>query len=464
MSFISKNPATEEIMAEFPELSVEMLEQKLAIAHDTFLQWRETSVAFRAERMRRLAELLYRDARSHGELIAKEMGRPVQSRLFSAVAEAEKCATVCRWYADNAEKILAPETIASDASESFVRFDPLGPILAVMPWNFPLWQVFRFSAPALMAGNVGLLKHASNVPQCARLIEELHERAGFPEGAFQNLFISAQTVERVIRDPRVAAVTLTGSERAGRSVAAIAGDEIKKIVLELGGSDPFIVLADADIELASSVGVQARLQNAGQSCIAAKRFLVVESVLEEFLSALVGKYAALRVGDPLDDTTDVGPLASEAMLADIERQVDASVKKGARVEIGGPDSPLRRGPERRGYFYPPTILSRVTNGMPAYSEELFGPVAAVIAVKDEDDAIRIANDTSFGLGASLWTRDTQKAKALARRIEAGAVFVNGMVKSDPRLPFGGIKRSGYGRELSAYGMKEFVNVKTVWIR
>ncbi len=455
--FISKNPATEEIMAEFPEISREMLAQKLAIAHDTFLQWRETSFAFRAERMRRLAELLQHHAREYGELIAKEMGRPINSPLFSAVAEVEKSGKVCAWYAENAEKILAPEIVASDASESFVRFDPLGPILAVMPWNFPLWQVFRFAAPALMAGNVGLLKHASNVPQCARAIEELFQRAGFPEGAFQNLFIGVPEVEVVIRDQRVAAVTLTGSERAGRSVAAIAGDVIKKTVLELGGSDPFIVLADADIEAACTVGVNARLQNAGQSCIAAKRFIVVKNIAQAFIDGYRKKYEALRLGDPMDEATDVGPLVNEKMLSEIERQVNESVKKGARVEIGG------RRRAGRGYFFEPTILSDVKKGMPAYEEELFGPVAAVMVADDENDAIRIANDTSFGLGASLWTRDVEKAKQLAARVEAGAVFINGMVKSDPRLPFGGVKRSGYGRELSSYGIKEFVNIKTVWV-
>lgn len=454
MSFISKNPVTEEVIAEFSELSPEALQQKLAIAHDTFLQWRETSFSFRAERMKRLAQLLKADNRELGTVMAREMGKPMNA----AIAEAEKSAWVCEWYAENAEKILLPESLSSDASESFVRFDPLGPILAVMPWNFPFWQVFRFAAPALMAGNVGLLKHASNVPQCAAAIEALFGRAGFPEGAFQNLFIRAGAVEGVIRDPRVVAVTLTGSEAAGRSVASIAGNEIKKTVLELGGSDPFIVLADADVSQACAAGVMARLQNAGQSCIAAKRFIVVKEKLKEFLECYRNKYAALRVGDPMDEATDLGPLASEAMLLDIEKQVNASVAMGARIEIGG------RRKEGKGYFFEPTILSDVKKGMPAYDEELFGPVAAVITAADAEDAIRIANDTSFGLGASIWTKDMAKAKEYARRIEAGAVFVNGMVKSDPRLPFGGIKRSGYGRELGSYGIKEFVNIKTVWIK
>jgi succinate-semialdehyde dehydrogenase/glutarate-semialdehyde dehydrogenase len=451
---ISKNPATEEVMLEVPEISSDAVARKLAIAQDTFLQWRGTAYAFRAERMRRLAALLRADARRYGELMAHEMGKPVKA----GVAEVEKSAWVCEWYADNAERILAPETVETDARESFVRFDPMGSVLAVMPWNFPFWQVFRFAAPALMAGNVGLLKHASTVPQCAAAIEELFARAGFPEGAFQNLFIRSGAVEAVIRDPRVAAVTLTGSEAAGRSVAAIAGDEVKKTVLELGGSDPFIILADADIEAACAAAVSARLQNNGQSCIAAKRFIAVREVLPAFLDCYEKKYAALAVGDPMDEATDVGPLATEQILSDIERQVNASVKLGARVVIGG------RRREGRGYFFEPTILSDVLPGMPAYDEELFGPVAAVIAAEDAEDAIRIANDTVFGLGASIWTADTGRALSYAARIDAGAVFVNGAVKSDPRLPFGGIKRSGYGRELSSYGIKEFVNVKTVWVR
>lgn len=454
MSFISKNPATEEVLEEFSELSPEALEQKLAIAHGAFLEWRETSFAFRAERMKRLAGLLKSDARLLGEIMTKEMGKPVKS----AVAEAEKSALVCEWYAENAEKILTPEVILSDAAESFVRFDSLGPILAIMPWNFPFWQVFRFAAPALMAGNVGLLKHASNVPRSALAIEELFVRAGFPEGAFQNLFVRSGAVEGLIRDARVVAVTLTGSEAAGKSVAAIAGDVIKKTVLELGGSDPFLVLADADIEQACMAGVMARLQNAGQSCIAAKRFIVVAEIANQFIGCYRKKYEALRVGDPMDETTDVGPLASEAMRIDIEKQVNESVKMGSRIEIGG------KRKEGRGYFFEPTILSGVMKGMPAYDEEMFGPVAAVIVAEDAEDAVRIANDTNFGLGASMWTRDIAKAKEFARRIEAGAVFINGMVKSDPRLPFGGIKRSGYGRELGSYGIKEFVNVKTVWVK
>jgi succinate-semialdehyde dehydrogenase/glutarate-semialdehyde dehydrogenase len=452
--FQSKNPTTGETLAELQDLTPEGLEQKLAVAEDTFLQWRETTYAFRAERMRRLASILKEDARRLGEMMTLEMGKPIKQ----AVAEAEKCAWVCEYYADNAEKILSEESILSDASESYVRFDPLGIILAVMPWNFPFWQVFRFAAPALMAGNVGLLKHASNVPQCAIEIEKLFGRAGFPEGAFQNLLIRSDAVEKVLRDKRVAAATLTGSEAAGQSVAAIAGSEIKKTVLELGGSDPFIILADANLVEAVAVAVNARLQNNGQSCIAAKRFIVHKDIAPQFIDLYRNAYEKLVIGDPMNESTNIGPLATESILLDLEKQVNESVKKGARVEIGG-----RRSGEV-GNFYEPTILSDVKPGMPAYHEELFGPVASVIVAADFDDAVRIANDSPFGLGASIWTRNIDLAKKLAARLESGGVFVNGMVKSDPRLPFGGIKRSGFGRELGSYGIKEFVNIKAVWVK
>lgn len=454
MTLLSQNPATGEIMAEFPEMLPEVVQQKLAISYDTFLHWRDTPFSFRAERMRRLAQLLKDERKELGSIATREMGKPISQ----AIAEIEKCAWVCDYYADNTERILQPETAPTDASESFIRFDPLGVILAVMPWNFPFWQVFRFAAPALMAGNVGLLKHASNVPQCAVVIEELFGRAGFPEGAFQYLSISSDAVESIVRDPRVAAVTLTGSELAGRQVASVAGDEIKKVVLELGGSDPYIVLADADIDAAVSTAVMARLQNNGQSCIAAKRFIVVEAIAKEFTERYKKLYENCVVGDPMDESTTIGPLVNSRALEDIERQVRESIERGARLVIGG------KRPERTGFFFEPTILSGVKPGMPAYDEELFGPVAAVITARDTEDAIRIANDTQFGLGASLWTRDIARAKEIAYRIEAGAVFVNGMVKSDPRLPFGGIKRSGFGRELGNYGIKELVNVKTVWIQ
>lgn len=452
--FQSKNPTTGETLAEFQDLTPEGLEQKLAVAEDTFLQWRETTFAFRAERMRRLAMVLKEDAQRLGEMMTLEMGKPIKQ----AVAEAEKCAWVCEYYADNAEKILTEESILSDASESYVRFDPLGIILAVMPWNFPFWQVFRFAAPALMAGNVGLLKHASNVPQCAIEIEKLFGRAGFPEGAFQNLLIRSDAVEKVLRDKRVAAATLTGSEAAGQSVAAIAGSEIKKTVLELGGSDPFIILADADLEQAANVAVNARLQNNGQSCIAAKRFIVVADVASKFIEMYRSLYEKLVIGDPMNESTNIGPLATESILLDLEKQVNESVKKGARVEIGG------RRSGQTGNFYEPTILSDVKPGMPAYHEELFGPVASIIVAADFNDAVRIANDSPFGLGASIWTQNITLAKKIAARLESGGVFVNGMVKSDPRLPFGGIKRSGFGRELGSYGIKEFVNIKAVWVK
>ncbi len=466
MAFISKNPATEEIFATFDDMTDEDVSRRLAIAQDTFLQWRETTFAFRADRMRRLAHLLTSESRVLGMIATREMGKPIRQ----AVAEVEKCALVCEYYAEHAEEMLATERIQTDASESFVRFDPLGIVLAVMPWNFPFWQVFRFAAPALMAGNVGILKHASTVPQCAIAIEELFGRAGFPEGVFQNFLLPSSRVEPLIRDPRVVAVALTGSEAAGRSVAAIAGSEIKKTVLELGGSDPFIILADADLEEACTVGVTARVQNAGQSCVAAKRFIVEQSIAEEFLRLFRKKFEALRVGDPMDEATDVGPMVSKNAREELEAQVQRSVEMGATIffqELG-----IRN--QESGYFYPPTILSRVKPGppspdglrrvnMPAYDDELFGPVASVIVVADADEAIRVANDTGFGLGASIWTQNMEKAKVMAGKIETGAVFINAMVKSDPRLPFGGIKRSGYGRELGEYGIKEFVNVKTVVI-
>lgn len=454
MPIQSQNPATGEILKTFQELTNAEIENKIARAQSTFEMWRETSWAERAEKLKKAAEILRADARKYGELATIEMGKPIKQ----AMAELEKCALACDYYAENGEAFLKQELVQTDASESYVQFDPIGIVLAVMPWNFPYWQVFRFIAPAAMAGNVGLLKHASNVPQCAQAIEEIFVRAGFPEGVFQNLLIGSGKVESIIRDPRIKAVTLTGSEYAGRKVASAAADEIKKSVLELGGSDPFIVLADADIETAASVATTARLQNAGQSCIAAKRFIVEESVHDTFCELFKTKFEAFKMGDPMDETTEIGPVVNEASLIEINKQVEESVAKGARILTGGARA------EGLGYFYKPTILVDVGPGMPAYSEEIFGPVALVIKVKDADEAVRVANDTSFGLGASIWTTDTEKAKALATRIESGCVFINGMVKSDPRLPFGGAKRSGYGRELSHYGMKEFVNVKTVWVK
>ncbi|MBI5728407.1 MAG: NAD-dependent succinate-semialdehyde dehydrogenase [Candidatus Magasanikbacteria bacterium] len=454
MPYISKNPYTEEILANFDDLSPDALEQKLAIAQDTFFLWRETTFAHRAERMKRLANILRERKHALGKLAATEMGKT----LAQAIAEVEKCASVCDYYANTAATILQEEIIASDASASYVRFDPLGIILAVMPWNFPFWQVFRFAAPAVMAGNVGVLKHASNVPQCAQALEDLFRDAGFPEGVFQNLFLPSTRVADLIADDRIMAVTLTGSEAAGIKVAEAAGRALKKTVLELGGSDPFIILDDAKLDEAVATAVNARLQNNGQSCIAAKRFIVVRSIAEQFTNLFKDKFEKMVVGDPLDEKTNVGPLVSAAARLEIDKQVATSLTAGATLVTGG------KYVGDRGYFYAPTILANVRPGMPAYHEEIFGPVAAVIVVGDADEAIRVANDTKFGLGASLWTQDMALAKSLASRLDAGAVFINGLVKSDPRLPFGGSKKSGYGRELSHYGIKEFVNIKTVWVK
>jgi succinate-semialdehyde dehydrogenase/glutarate-semialdehyde dehydrogenase len=382
-----------------------------------------------------------------------EMGKPIAQ----AEAEVDKCAWVCEYYADHAEAMLAEQPRDTDASRSYVRFDPLGPVLAVMPWNFPFWQVFRFAAPAIMAGNAAVLKHASNVPRCALQIEEVFRDAGFPAGLFATALVGSSAVPGLIADERIAAVTLTGSEHAGRQVAERAGHELKKTVLELGGSDPFIVLADADLPVAARTAADARLVNSGQSCIAAKRFIVVEAVAEQFTARFVDELRARRVGDPLSRDTQVGPQARVDLRDDLHRQVQESIKRGAQRLLGG------EIPSGKGAFYPPTLLAAVDKGMPAFDEETFGPVAAVIRAKDEADAVRLANDSQFGLGASLWTQDRVRAERLAAQIEAGAVHVNGLVKSDPRLPFGGIKRSGYGRELSEYGIREFVNIKSVWI-
>ncbi len=451
----SINPATGKIFARTRELTDAELEKKLARASAQFAKWRETSFAERAACMKKLAKHLRAKKTSIAKIMTAEVGKTIKASL----GEVEKCAWVVEYYAEHAEKILAPEIIATDARESYVRFDPLGVVLAVMPWNFPLWQVFRFAAPALMAGNVGVLKHASNVQKSAEAIEKVFTAAGFPLGAFQNLAISSGRVERVIRDKRVVAVTLTGSEGAGSKVARVAGEELKKCVLELGGSDPFIVLKDADIDVACASAVAARMQgNVGQSCIAAKRFIVDAKIEKKFLDGITKNLARLKVGDPTNDATDVGPMASEQMVETIEKQVKDSVKLGARLIFGG------KRLSGAGFFYQPTILARVRKSMPAYDEELFGPVLAVMTFKTEEEAIQIANDTVYGLGATIFTKNITKAKKFAQHIEAGAVFVNSQVKSDPRLPFGGIKKSGYGRELSTYGIKEFVNIKTVWVK
>ncbi|MGA9752401.1 MAG: NAD-dependent succinate-semialdehyde dehydrogenase [Acidobacteriota bacterium] len=447
------NPATEEPIRDLPDHSLAQVDEKLDLATGTFDFWRHTSFSERASLMKGAAQRLRDGKGAYAALMTQEMGKTITA----AEAEVDKCAWVCDFYAGNAERFLASEPVETDASRSLVRFDPLGPVLAVMPWNFPFWQVFRFAAPALMAGNVGLLKHASNVPGCALAIEEVFRTAGFPLGTFQTLLVGSKVVEGIIRHPAVRAVTLTGSDPAGVAVASQAGAALKKTVLELGGSDPFIVLRDADVEAAARSAATARTINNGQSCIAAKRFIVEEPVAERFEAALVSAMAALKVGDPMDRATDVGPLARADLREDLQGQVDRTVAAGAHLALGG------RPMEGRGYFYPPTVLTGVEPGMAAFEEETFGPVAAVVRAQDAEHAIVLANASPFGLGACLWTADTERGAALAAEVEAGAVFVNGIVKSDPRLPFGGVKRSGYGRELSAFGIREFVNVKSVWI-
>jgi succinate-semialdehyde dehydrogenase/glutarate-semialdehyde dehydrogenase len=453
MSIQSINPATGDVLDTFDETSAGETRQAIAAAHAAFLEWRRHPFAERSRLMREAGRILRARRAELARTMTLEMGKPITQ----GEAEIDKCATTCDYFAEHAERFLAPEPRATDAAKSFVRFDPLGVVLAVMPWNFPFWQVFRFAAPGLMAGNAGLLKHASNVPRCALAIEAIFAEAGFPAGLFRTMLVGSSAVGPIIEDPRVAAVTLTGSESAGSKVAERAGREIKKTVLELGGSDPFIVLADADLDQAARVAADARLINSGQSCICAKRFIVVESVREEFVKRFVAELGRRRMGDPLARDTEIGPQARADLRDDLHRQVEQSVKRGARLLLGG------KVPAGPGAFYPATLLEAVDKGMPAFDEETFGPVAAVVRARDETDAVQLANDSSFGLGASLWTRDRARGEALAAEIEAGAVFVNGLVKSDPRLPFGGIKRSGYGRELADYGIREFVNIKSVWI-
>jgi acyl-CoA reductase-like NAD-dependent aldehyde dehydrogenase len=447
----SINPATEEVLRTFEEMSPQQVDSALDQVHDAFKKWRTTSFEERAAGVRAIARELRKDKSHWAGLITAEMGKPI----VESEAEIEKCAWNCDFYAAAAPGFLAPEHVKTDAAESYVAFEPLGTVLAIMPWNFPFWQVIRFLAPALMAGNTSALKHASNVPQCALGIEEVVKRAGLPEGVFRALLVPGSGVDKLIRDPRVQAITLTGSSEVGEKVAAEAGRNLKKQVLELGGSDPFVVLADADLDAAAKTAARARNQNSGQSCIAAKRFIVEESVADEFVEKLAAAVRALQVGDPSARETNVGPLARGDLRETLTVQVDASLKKGAHAVVGGTI------PDRRGYFYAPTILDGVSLDMPAFREETFGPVAAVVRAKNPDEAITIANDTEYGLGAALWTGDVERAKQLARRIEAGAVFINGLVASDPRMPFGGVKRSGYGRELGEFGIREFTNIQTV---
>ena len=455
MAIATINPATGETIKKFTPLTDAEIESKLALAESTYQEYRASTFAQRSELLNRAANILEKDTAKFAQIMTMEMGKTYQS----AIAEAQKCAKVCRFYAEKASEFLANVPIESDAGNSYVAYQPLGVILAVMPWNFPFWQVFRFAAPALMAGNVGILKHASNVPQCALAIADIFTQAGFPEGAFQTLLIGADRVKSIVEDDRVKAATLTGSEPAGKALASVAGQQIKKVVLELGGSDPFIVLESADLEEAVSTAVKARMLNNGQSCIAAKRFIVQDGIADRFESQLIAKFKELTIGDPMEKDTDIGPLATATIRSELDQQVKDAIAQGAKVLIGG--EPLT---DRPGNFYPPTILTDIPVDSSIAQEEFFGPVALLFRVKDLDTAIALANDIPFGLGASAWTNNTQESERLIENIEAGAVFINGMVKSDPRLPFGGIKRSGYGRELSSQGIHEFVNIKTVWVK
>jgi len=459
MPISSVNPATSEVLRTFESLKDNELEEKLNRAAEAFRASRRTTFAARAPMMQRAAEILDNEKNSLAKMMTLEMGKPIKA----AVQEAEKCAWVCRYYAENAEQYLADEVVGTTAAKSFVHFQPLGVVLAVMPWNFPFWQVFRFAAPALMAGNVGLLKHASNVPQCALAIADIFDRAGFAQGAFQTLLIGSDAVGKILEDPRVAAATLTGSEPAGRSVASLAGKQIKKTVLELGGSDPFIVMPSANFAEAVTTAVKARTINNGQSCIAAKRFIVHEQIYEQFETQFVAAMKSLRVGDPLDDQVDIGPLATEQILNDLEEQVQVSVAAGAKILAGGQRAKLS-GAFARGNFYEPTVLADIPKDSPAYRDEIFGPVACLFRVRNIDEAVELANATTFGLGAAAWTKDAKERDRFVDEIEAGCVFINSMVASDPRLPFGGVKHSGYGRELGYFGIREFVNIKTVWIK
>jgi succinate-semialdehyde dehydrogenase / glutarate-semialdehyde dehydrogenase len=454
MAIATINPVTGQVLKTFEPLSSEEIERKISRASALFPKFSRLSFAERAKMMLKAAELLESEKKELAELMTTEMGKT----LRSAVDEAVKCAWACRYYAENAERFLADELIQTTATRSFVRHQPMGIVLVVMPWNYPFWQVFRFIAPGLMAGNVGLLKHASNVPQCALKIEDILFRAGFPEGAFQTLLIGSDRVDKLLEDPRIAAATLTGSEEAGIKVGTGAAKRIKKVVLELGGSDPFIVMPSANVGEAVQTAVKARTLNNGQSCIAAKRFIVAEEIAEVFERDFVKRMQELKLGDPFDENTDVGPLATADAVTSLHADVEKSISAGAHLLVGG--KPV----EGAGFFYQPTVLTDIPKGSPAYAEELFGPVASIFRVKNMDEAIHLANDTRFGLGASAWTNDAKEQERFVNELEAGMVFINQMVASDPRVPFGGVKRSGYGRELSTYGIREFTNVKSVWVK
>ena len=453
MAIATTNPATGEVLKTFEPLTAAQIEQKLQLAASAFRMHRRTSFADRANKMLRAAEILEKEKEECAHLMTLEMGKPIKA----AVAEALKCATGCRYYAENAEKFLTDEAVETGAKRSFIRYLPIGPILAVMPWNFPFWQVFRFVAPALMGGNVGLLKHASNVPQCALKIEDILRRAGFAEGVFQTLLIGSGPVDSLLNDSRIVAATLTGSEQAGIQVGISAAKRIKKVVLELGGSDPFIVMPSSDLDLAVATAVDARVQNNGQSCIAAKRFIVAEQIADEFERRFVQRMQELRVGDPFEESTQLGPLANADAVASLDSDVKKTVAAGARVLTGG------HALDRPGNFYAPTVLIDIPPDSPAYCEEFFGPVASIFRVKDADQAIAVANDSRFGLGASAWTQDPGETEKFINELEAGMVFLNKMVASDPRLPFGGVKYSGHGRELAQFGIREFMNIKTVYV-
>jgi succinate-semialdehyde dehydrogenase/glutarate-semialdehyde dehydrogenase len=453
MPIATINPTTGEKLKEFSPFDDAEIEKRLKRAEDAFRKYRRRTFTERSELLHAVTELLFQEKEKFAEIVTLEMGK-----LFrDSVAEIEKCARGCRFYAENGERFLEDEPAQTDAAESYVQYQPLGPVLAIMPWNFPFWQVFRFAAPALFAGNVGLLKHASNVPQCALAIEEIFCRAGFGDGVFQTLLIEPEQVKKLIVDPRVKAVTLTGSDKAGSAVASTAAGEIKKSVLELGGSDAFIVMPSADFESALSTAVKARTINTGQSCIAAKRFMIADQIYDEFVDQFVARMRALKIGDPMDETTEIGPLATEHILQGVHDQVQKTIAAGAKLLTGG------NRIHGAGFFYEPTVLVDVPIESPAYREEVFGPVAAIFRVRDAHDAIELANDTTFGLGSSAWTNDREEQKLFTSELDTGMVFINAMVASDPRLPFGGVKRSGFGRELGAAGIREFTNTKTIWI-